>query len=150
VKRFLLEAANGLSAPSGGQRVPARLGAEGLRLLLEDGPLELGIRGISMEPGLREGTRATLVAVRVPLPGDVLVFRDASGRLVSHRFLGPYLRRDGVRFLLRGDAAPGPDDGVKPAEVVGRLVTDVRFRERCRAVSLYLRHAFRKRRAASE
>lgn len=149
VKRFLAEAGQGFPAPAGsGRRDPSAGLVEGLRLLLEEGPMELDVRGVSMEPALREGSRATLAAVRVPLPGDVLVFRDASGRLVSHRFLGPYLRRDGLRYLLRGDAAPGPDDAVKPAAVVGRLVTDVRPWDRFRAVGLYARHAFRKRRAA--
>ncbi len=121
---------------------------EALRALLTDGPVTLTVRGASMQPRLGDGVRATLAPVRFPLPGDILVFHDLYGRLVSHRFLGLYLRKGRLRLLLKGDAAPGPDEGVTPGAVVGRLVTDVRFRERGRAVVDYCRHAVRRCRAA--
>lgn len=101
-----------------------------------------------MLPGVEDGARAALVRSRVHLPGDILVFSDRQGRLVAHRFLGPYLREGRLRFLLKGDAAPGPDEGVEPGAVVGRLASRVRVRERWRAVVDYFRHATRRRGAA--
>ncbi len=121
--------------------------AEALRALLEGGPVEVAVRGESMTPCLGDGARATLAPRRLPLPGDILVFRDGRGRLVAHRFLGPYLRRRRVWLLLKGDAAPRPDERVAPNAVVGRLVTDVRIRERWSAVVDYCRHAVSRRRA---
>ena len=118
-----------------------------LRALLDGGPLSLAVRGRSMGPCLEDGGRVTLARLRLPLPGDVLVFQDDRGRLVAHRFLGPYLRRRRLRLLLKGDAAPGPDPGVAPGAVVGRIVTRVRLLERWGAVRAWARHAVHRRRA---
>ena len=101
-----------------------------------------------MLPGVGDGVRAALARSRIPLPGDILVFSDRQGRLVAHRFLGPYLREGRLRLLLKGDAAPGPDEGVDPAAVVGRLVAEVRMRDRWCAAIEYFRHAARRRGAA--
>lgn len=101
-----------------------------------------------MLPCVRDGARLDLAPSRVHLPGDILVFADRQGRLVAHRFLGPYVRGGRLRLLLKGDAAPGPDEGVEPAAVVGRLAADVRVRERWFAVVDYVRHAVRRRGAA--
>lgn len=98
-----------------------------------------------MLPFVRDGARLDLAPSRFHLPGDILVFADRQGRLVAHRFLGPYLQGGRLRLLLKGDAAPGPDEGVPPAAVVGRLVTAVRMRDRGLAAIEYFRHAARRR-----
>ena len=122
--------------------------ARALRALVEDGPVKLTVSGVSMAPVLEDGAPAALAPFRLPLPGDILVYQDERGRLVAHRFLGPYVRRRRMWLLLKGDAAPGPDQRVAPEAVVGRLLTGVSLRERWRAVIEYGRHAAGRRAVA--
>ncbi|MFL6233055.1 MAG: hypothetical protein ACJ76N_07970 [Thermoanaerobaculia bacterium] len=92
-----------------------------LRDLAHEGPVEVTVRGGCMAPGLADGGRVRVAAARVYLPGDVVVFRAADGRLVAHRLLGyrPWGRR--LALVTRGDSCPVHDAPVLLAAVLGRV-----------------------------
>jgi signal peptidase I len=92
-----------------------------LRDLAREAPVEVRVRGDCMAPSFADGDRVRVVACRLYLPGDVVVFRAADGRLVAHRLLG-YRRRAGALCLVtRGDACPVHDAPVPLAAVLGRV-----------------------------
>jgi len=77
----------------------------------------------SMEPTLRPGQAVAVeFAPRRLRVGDVLLFRQAD-YLVVHRLLGRSAFPDGRPGLrTRGDARPGLDPRLAPADVLGRVV----------------------------
>ena len=94
-----------------------------LRDLAREAPVEVRVRGGCMAPGVADGERVRVAAGRLYLPGDVVVFRAADGRLVAHRLLG-YRRHAGALALVtRGDACPVHDAPVPLAAVLGRIDT---------------------------
>ncbi len=110
----------------------ARAGVfEALRTLAREGEVEVAVRGGCMAPGLADGGRVRVAAARVYLPGDVVVFRAADGRLVVHRLLGyrllgnrllgrgPWASR--LALVTRGDSCPAHDAPVPLAAVLGRV-----------------------------
>jgi hypothetical protein len=94
-----------------------------LRSLAREEPVEVTVRGGCMAPLLADGGRARVAAARLYLPGDVVVFRAADGRLLAHRLLGyRYLFRAGrVALVTRGDACPVHDAPVPFDAVLGRV-----------------------------
>lgn len=92
---------------------------EALRDVARGGELLVTVRGGSMVPAIADGTQLRVRARRHYVPGDVLVFSDASGGLTVHRYLGPLPR---ARLLTQGDAARGPDQAVPSATVLGMVV----------------------------
>ena len=94
-----------------------------LRDLAREAPVEVRVRGDCMAPGVADGERVRVAAGRCYLPGDVVVFRAADGRLVAHRLLG-YRRHAGALALVtRGDACAVHDAPVPLAAVLGRVDT---------------------------
>jgi len=89
----------------------------------ERGVVRLRDDARSMEPTLRPGqTVAVEFAPRSLRVGDLLLFRQAD-YLVVHRLLGRSAFPDGRAGLrTRGDARPGLDPRLAPADVVGRVV----------------------------
>ncbi len=79
------------------------------------------VRGGSMEPTLRSGDAVRVVLGARPWPGDIVLFVNGVGQLVSHRLLGSLPTLRGRRWLLRGDAAPLPDGWATRAQIVGVL-----------------------------
>ena len=94
---------------------------EALRGLAREGPVEVTVRGGCMAPRIADGGRVRVAAARVYLPGDVVVFRAADGRLVAHRLLGyrPWAGR--LALVTRGDSCPVHDAPVPLAAVLGRV-----------------------------
>jgi hypothetical protein len=90
-----------------------------LRGLARDGEVEVTVRGGCMAPRFADGDRVRVAAARVYLPGDVVVFRAADGRLMVHRLLGYRLRA----LVTRGDSCPVHDAPVPLNAVLGRVVT---------------------------
>lgn len=94
---------------------------EALRGLARDGAVEVTVRGGCMAPAFADGDRVRVIAARVYLPGDVVVFRAADGRLLAHRLLGyrPWAGR--LALVTRGDSCPVHDAPVPLAAVLGRV-----------------------------
>jgi hypothetical protein len=94
-----------------------------LRDLAREAPVEVRVRGDCMAPGVADGERVRVVAGRTYLPGDVVVFRAADGRLVAHRLLGYRLHAGALALVTRGDACAIHDAPVPLAAVLGRVDT---------------------------
>jgi hypothetical protein len=92
-----------------------------LRSLAREGAVEVTVRGGCMAPLLADGGRARVAAARVYLPGDVVVFRAADGRLIAHRLLGYRLHAGRFALVTRGDDCPVHDAPVPLAAVLGRV-----------------------------
>jgi signal peptidase len=100
----------------------------GLVLAVNIGP-RLGhelvvIRGGSMEPAIHLGS-ATAVSHVQPAdlrPGDVVMLKETSGVLVSHRITKVVQLPDGLYIQTKGDANDSVDPVLVPAsQVVGRV-----------------------------
>ncbi len=94
----------------------AHLLARGLRVRVR-------VTGGSMFPAIRSGDVVTLAPVPdgAAGPGDVVLIRDASNRLVLHRVIAAGLREDGRPWVCtRGDSAAGEDLPVAGDRVLGR------------------------------
>jgi len=102
---------------------PAPQVFEALRSLAREGPVEVCVRGDCMAPLFADGERVRVAAARVYVPGDVVVFRAADGRLVAHRLLGYRLHAGALALVTRGDACPVHDAPVPLAAVLGRVAT---------------------------
>ncbi|HEY4563785.1 MAG TPA: hypothetical protein VIJ36_12450, partial [Thermoanaerobaculia bacterium] len=94
---------------------------EALRGLAREGPVEVTVRGGCMAPGIADGDRVRVAAARVYLPGDVVVFRAADGRLLVHRLLGYRPWAGGLALVTRGDSCPVHDAPVPRTAVLGRV-----------------------------
>jgi hypothetical protein len=75
-----------------------------------------------MRPTIAPGDELAVAAAARPRPGDIVVFRDADGRLVAHRVLHSRRAGGGFELLTRGDAARSPDRWVPAGALVGRVV----------------------------
>jgi hypothetical protein len=94
-----------------------------LRDLAREAPVEVRVRGDCMAPGVADGERVRVAARRCYLPGDVIVFRAADGRLAAHRLLGYRPHAGALALVTRGDACPVHDAPVPLAAVLGRVDT---------------------------
>jgi hypothetical protein len=105
--------------------------------------LAIRVNGRCMQPQLQHGAVVRVRSAPRYWPGDVVVYRNRQGLLLVHRVLGYYRRRGRWQLLIQADGAPGPDQGARPEQILGR-VTDVRVTipRRFWAISRYLRHAF--------
>jgi hypothetical protein len=103
----------------GGSSPPAVFAA--LRSLAREGAVEVTVRGGCMAPLLADGGRARVGAARLYLPGDVVVFRAADGRLIAHRLLGYRLHAGRLALVTRGDSCPVHDAPVPLDAVLGRV-----------------------------
>ncbi|HEX4495837.1 MAG TPA: S24/S26 family peptidase [Thermoanaerobaculia bacterium] len=92
-----------------------------LRDLAREGAVEVVVRGGCMAPLLADGGRARVAAARLYLPGDVVVFRAADGRLLAHRLLGLRLHAGALALVTRGDACAVHDAPVPRAALLGRV-----------------------------
>jgi hypothetical protein len=92
-----------------------------LRGMAREGPIEVTVRGGCMAPLLADGARLRVAAGRLYLPGDVVVFRAADGRLLAHRLLGFRLHAGAFALVTRGDACPVHDAPVPLGAVLGRV-----------------------------
>jgi phage repressor protein C with HTH and peptisase S24 domain len=89
------------------------------QLLKGGAPLRIKARGGSMIPFILDGD-VVLVAPSgnsAILLGDVICYEISPGRLFLHRVI----RRDGERFVTKGDALDFTDL-VSPAQVLGKVV----------------------------
>ena len=134
-------------------RDAARVGLDSaLRFLASQTPLEVRVKGECMSPLVLDGDRVLVAPRRCYLPGDILVFRDRNGVLVSHRLLGWFPRHRRLWLLTQADSAILPDPPVAPGQVLGRIVGGASRREavrvplghRIRAARRFLAHVLRR------
>jgi hypothetical protein len=101
-----------------------------------------------MAPLLADGERVAVAPARLYLPGDVVVFQAADGRLLVHRLLGFRRAAGALACVTRGDGAPCHDAPVPLSRVLGRVVAPQRVRpaaaDRLRAALAFLRLAARR------
>ena len=79
-----------------------------------------------MQPTIEDGEVITVAPV-TPMAvkrGDILLYQNELG-VFAHRVvrITGSGRREDVVFLLRGDASVSSDDPVRPAQVLGRVLT---------------------------
>ena len=88
-------------------------------LLSRGAPLRIKARGGSMLPFILDGDVVLVgpAGNSEILVGDVLCYEISPGRLFLHRVI----RRDGERFVIKGDALDFIDL-VSPAQVLGKVV----------------------------
>jgi hypothetical protein len=87
-----------------------------LRAAASAGRLSVPVEGTSMGKSIAAGATVGADPDRRPRIGDVVVFVDASGRIVVHRFCGA-VRGD---WRFRGDGNPMTvQERVPPSQVVG-------------------------------
>ena len=89
---------------------------------LADEPIPVSIRGDCMAPLLNDGDRVMIRKSRFYLPGDILVYCNGIGDLVSHRMLGYYFRKGEWRLLIKADNGLRPDCGVSANHVLGKVL----------------------------
>jgi signal peptidase I len=119
---------------------------EALRGLAREGPVEVTVRGGCMAPRIADGDRVRVAAARLYLPGDVVVFRAADGRLLVHRLLGYRPWGRGLALVTRGDSCPAHDAPVPRAAVLGRVADAApTIPARLRALWRFLGLALRRR-----
>lgn len=92
-----------------------------LRAFAATEPVELTVAGHCMEPLIPHGARIT-IRRRAYLPGDVVAFRRADGRLLVHRVLGFYVGRRGATVVAQGDRLSREDEPVPLDRVLGRVL----------------------------
>ena len=109
----------------------------------------LHVTGNSMTPDLSLGDKIVVSPGRC-FPGDVIAFlTHEPGKRKIHRYLGPLWTPDGWKKLAKGDNNPAPDVLIKPADLVGKVMTlnGEKFRPgagvRWRAVAAYLNWSIR-------
>jgi len=82
------------------------------------------IRGGSMEPAIHLGSATEVSQVRPAdlRPGDVVMLKEASGVLVSHRITRIIQETDGLYVETKGDANKSVDPTLTPVSaIVGRV-----------------------------
>ena len=95
-------------------------------LLREEGStFAMSVCGDCMEPVLRSGDKVTVEVCNFYRPGDIVVFRESSGRLVAHRLLGSTLTLHGWRYMTRPDRSCKIDGLLNARQILGRLSRNV-------------------------
>jgi signal peptidase I len=89
---------------------------------LTDEPIPVTIRGDCMVPLLNDGDRVRIKKSRFYIPGDILVYCDGNGDLISHRMLGYYFWKSEWRLLIKADNVHKPDGGVTTNRVLGKVL----------------------------
>ena len=89
---------------------------------LTDEPMPVTIRGDCMVPLLNDGDRVMIKHSRFYMPGDILVYCNSSGDLISHRMLGYYIWKGKWRLLIKADNVLQPDRGVTSKHVLGKVL----------------------------
>jgi signal peptidase I len=86
--------------------------------------IELPAKGTSMYPYIKEGDICTFETSALPdlEKGDVILFHNVQGQLISHRFIKTTMI-DGDRYLMcKGDTNFGYDEPILPQQVIGKLM----------------------------
>ena len=89
---------------------------------LTDEPVPVTIKGDCMAPSLNDGDRVNVRKSRLYMPGDVVVYCNGNGDLVSHRMLGRYFWKGEWRLLIKADNALKPDGGVALKHIMGKVL----------------------------
>lgn len=112
---------------------------------LTDEPVPVTIRGECMMPLLNDGDQVMIKKSRFYIPGDILVYCDSSGDLISHRMLGYYFWKGEWRLLIKADNAFQPDGGVSTNRVLGKVLGCIPgTRMRLQSFSFFLRFTLSK------
>jgi signal peptidase I len=112
---------------------------------LTDKPMPVTIRGDCMAPLLNDGDRVMIKRSRYYMPGDILVYCNSSGDLISHRMLGYYFWKGEWRLLIKADNVLKPDGGVAAHHVLGKVQSShPGFRMRLRSFGFFLRFTLAK------
>jgi hypothetical protein len=101
-----------------------------LTQLARETPLSLRVTGSCMAPLIQDGQRVRIEPRRLYLPGDILVFRAADGRLLCHRLLGYFPRNGRIHCLCQSDNGRRPDGPIPYAHILGRVDLAAPFRAR--------------------
>lgn len=108
--------------------IPAELYDELARAVLgKGGCLRFTARGFSMHPFLRDGDTVVVKPVEASQlePGSVAFCRSSTRKLVAHRVIAVDSTPDAADsvIIVRGEAAPRPQEKVRSADVLGQVVS---------------------------
>lgn len=105
-----------------------------------EGTFRVTVRGVCMEPCLRDGQQVVVRRRRWALPGDIVAFERAvdDPELAVHRLLGVRRARAGWVLITQADNEPQPDPAFVPARLLGVADVPVALRERARALLRWL------------
>jgi len=105
--------------------------------------LPIVVRGDCMRPLIHHGARLFIEPENFYWPGDIIVFRNRHGQLVTHRLLGSYRYQGELRHITRADTSLQPDEVIRAGQILGRVtdgechpdVTDIPAPARLRALA---------------
>ncbi len=94
-------------------------------VLQAGGSVRFEARGMSMLPAIHDGDILVVASInRRALPGDILLFKTATGRPVAHRvWVARGIEPNRWIYFIFGDNAVSPDGWVLHSEVLGRVVS---------------------------
>jgi len=95
-----------------------------LESLSEGNSIRFTAEGASMRPFILNGDILTVAPLegRTPRRGDVVLYRQPTGRLAAHRILGISRESPDRQFAIRGDARPGACETIPLPAILGRVI----------------------------
>ena len=112
---------------------------------LTDEPMPVTIRGDCMAPLLNDGDRVMIKKSHFYIPGDILVYCNSSGALISHRMLGYYFWKGEWRLLTKADKVFQQDCGVSANRILGKVLnSNPGIRTRLRSFGFFARFTLSK------
>lgn len=93
-------------------------------MIRKNGWLEIPAEGTSMYPVIQDGDICRFVSCETQklTKGDVVLFQDSTGRLITHRYVKAELKQDQWTYWFKGDTNLGFDEQVSETNIIGRLV----------------------------
>jgi hypothetical protein len=114
--------------------------------LLSESSFSTRIRGDCMMPVISNDSLITVEPHTSLTFGDIMVWRDLSGQMVCHRYLGRFPTRSGVANVSWADNANSPDALVPSSRILGKVTAvnhapvSVSWSGRARAGLRYFRY----------
>ncbi|WP_064091673.1 signal peptidase I [Rossellomorea aquimaris] len=95
-----------------------------MEVMDKKGWMDLPAEGMSMYPLIHDGDQCRFVSLKEQSlkKGDIILFQDASGKLVAHRFLYIKFFGNRVKYLFKGDTNTICDEVISEEQMIGKLV----------------------------
>ncbi|WP_077623675.1 signal peptidase I [Sediminibacillus massiliensis] len=92
-------------------------------IIKKRGWVELPAQGTSMFPVIQEGDICRFVSCETKnlQKGDIILFQDSTGKLVTHRYVKSYEELNEQFYLFKGDTNLGLDAPIAKDKIIGKL-----------------------------